>query len=128
MNQDDQATTTRHKEVSIGVNMGNSETVYWTKPPIGVIKINWDAALDLQTGLAGLGTIARDHEGRVLAMATSTYQHIRYHTTVETLAAWHAVVLGIHLGATYLLMEGMPWKWSKDSTKPINVGAGMGLF
>jgi hypothetical protein len=27
-------------------------------------------------------------------------------TTAETLAAWHAVVLGLHLGATYLLMEG----------------------
>ena len=47
MNLHDQATTTSHTDISTGVNMGNLETVYWTKPPAGVIKINWDAALDL---------------------------------------------------------------------------------
>jgi hypothetical protein len=106
MNQHDQATTNRNKDESIGANMGKLDTGHWTEPPIVVIKINWDATLDPHTGMAGLGIVARDHEERVLAMTSSTCQHISHSTTAETLAAWHAMVLGIQLGATYLEMEG----------------------
>jgi hypothetical protein len=53
-----------------------------------------------------LGTLARDHEGRVLAMTSSIRNQISNPTTAETLAAWQAVVLGIQLGATYLELEG----------------------
>ena len=78
----------------------------WTKPPIGVIKINWDAAMDSHTRTAGLGTVARDYKGRVVIMSSSIRQHISHPTTTETLAAWQAVVLGVQLGATYLELEG----------------------
>jgi hypothetical protein len=54
----------------------------------------------------GLGAIARDHEGRVLAMQGSIYKHIYNPTTAETLAAWKAVVLGVQLGVIYLEVEG----------------------
>ena len=61
--------------------------VRWMKPPVGVTKINWDAALEVRTGTVGLGAIARDHEGRVLAMQCSTERHIDTPTKAETLAA-----------------------------------------
>jgi hypothetical protein len=61
--------------------MGKSGTGHWTKPPVGVIKINWDAAMDLHSSMAGLGTVARDFEGRVLAMSSSTCQQISHPTT-----------------------------------------------
>jgi hypothetical protein len=73
---------------------------------MGVLKINWDAALDPRTGKMGTGILARDHEGRVLAMTSSTRNQISHPTTVETLTAWQAVVLGVQLGATYLELEG----------------------
>jgi ribonuclease HI len=104
MNQYDQSTTKRNKDDSIEANMGKSGTGCWTKPPIGVIKINWDAAMDSHIGTMGLGKVARDYEGRVVAMSSST--HINHSTMVETLVAWQAMVLGVQLGATYLELEG----------------------
>jgi hypothetical protein len=74
MNQYDQATTKRNKDELIGANMGKSSTRHWTrrwtKSPIGVIKINWDATMDPRTGTTGLGMVARDYEGRVVAMSS----------------------------------------------------------
>jgi hypothetical protein len=78
----------------------------WKKPPTGVLKINWDSALDPQTGKVGLGTLARDHQGRVLVMTSSIRNQISHPTTAKTLTAWQAVVLGIQLGATDLELEG----------------------
>jgi hypothetical protein len=52
--------------------MGESGMGRWTKPPTGVIKINWDAAMDIPTGMADLGTVAGDCEGRVVTMSSST--------------------------------------------------------
>ena len=106
MEQYDQATASWDKEV---LNMGNTCTriyVRWMKPPVGVVKINWDAAVDERIGSVGLGTIARDHEGRVLAMHCSTCKHIYNPTTAETLVSWKAVVLGVQLGVIYLEVEG----------------------
>jgi hypothetical protein len=87
MIQYDQATTKRSNEATTRGNLGKSGTGRWIKPPNRVIKINWDAAMDSNTGTAGLGTIARDHEGRVVAMSRSSRQHIGHPTTAETLVA-----------------------------------------
>jgi hypothetical protein len=76
------------------------------KPPAGIVKINWDAALDERTGNAGLGVIAMDHEGGTIAMQCSSFKHIYNPTTAETLAAWKAVVLRVQLGVIYMELEG----------------------
>jgi hypothetical protein len=104
MNQYEQAHLKRSTDDSIRTTKSGKGC--WTKPLSGVIKINWDAAMDTLTGKAGLGSIARDCEGRVVAMSSSIQQHITNPTTAETLAAWQAVVLGMQLGATYLELEG----------------------
>jgi ribonuclease HI len=106
MEQYDQATAKKDKE---DLNMGNTcnqTQVRWKKPSVGVVKLNWDAAVDERTGNVGLGVIARDYEGRVLAMHGSFCKHIYNPTTAETLAAWKAVDLGVHLGVIFLEMEG----------------------
>ena len=76
------------------------------KPTVGVIKINWDAAVDDRIGNVGLGAIARDFEGRVLAMHCSTCKHIYNPTTAETLATWKTMVLRVQLGVIFLEVEG----------------------
>ncbi|KAG6631884.1 hypothetical protein CIPAW_13G120800 [Carya illinoinensis] len=40
----------------------------WTPPPEGVVKINWDAALSKARDRVGIGLIARDHRGSVVAV------------------------------------------------------------
>ena len=106
MEQYDQAVEKRNKTGPLEVKTSIGTTVRWKKPPFGVLKINWDAALDPRTSKMGLGILARDHEGRVLAMTSSTRNQISHPTTVETLVAWQAVVLGVQLRATCMELEG----------------------
>jgi hypothetical protein len=40
----------------------------WQKPPGGTIKVNWDAAVDGRRRRIGMGAIARDSEGSIIAM------------------------------------------------------------
>ena len=40
----------------------------WNKPPFGVIKLNWDAAVDKEGQKMGVGIIARDHYGAILVV------------------------------------------------------------
>jgi hypothetical protein len=106
MEQYDQATASKDKEDLDMGNTCNRIQVRWKKPPVGVVKLNWDAAVDERTGNVGLGAIARDQEGRALAMHGSICKHIYNPTTAETLSAWKAVVLGVQLGVIYLEAEG----------------------
>jgi hypothetical protein len=36
-------------------------------PPRGSVKVNWDAAINRDGGKIGVGIVARDHGGRVIA-------------------------------------------------------------
>ncbi|XP_059440309.1 uncharacterized protein LOC132172759 [Corylus avellana] len=60
----------------------------WHTPPVGVVKINWDAAVDKDGEKMGIGIIARDHNGLILAAQVASRQYITDPTTAEALAAW----------------------------------------
>ncbi|KAG6647295.1 hypothetical protein CIPAW_07G069100 [Carya illinoinensis] len=47
--------------------MHTNHAATWTPPPEGVIKINWDAALREAHDRVGIGLVARDHEGGIVA-------------------------------------------------------------
>jgi hypothetical protein len=38
----------------------------WTHPPSGIVKINFDAAVDQEKGMVGIGVLARDSMGFLL--------------------------------------------------------------
>lgn len=38
----------------------------WCKPPSGYLKVNWDAACNVELGRLGFGAIIRDDNGAVL--------------------------------------------------------------
>ncbi|XP_062158594.1 uncharacterized protein LOC133866044 [Alnus glutinosa] len=48
------------------------EAQKWQPPPPGVIKVNWDAALNLSAGWVGLGVVARDYMGKCLGARSLT--------------------------------------------------------
>jgi hypothetical protein len=81
MEQYDQASTMGNKEDPKMGNTWDRIQVRWMKLLVGVVKINWNAAVNERTSTMGLGAIARDHEGRVLAMQCSTCNHIYNQTT-----------------------------------------------
>ncbi|XP_040987715.1 uncharacterized protein LOC121235436 [Juglans microcarpa x Juglans regia] len=38
----------------------------WTKPAVGSLKVNWDAAVQTRIGRIGIGVLIRDHQGLVI--------------------------------------------------------------
>jgi hypothetical protein len=48
------------------------ECLTWQPPPQGLIKVNWDAALNISAGWIGLGVVARDNLGWCLGARSVT--------------------------------------------------------
>jgi ribonuclease HI len=80
--------------------------VEWTKPPLGTIKLNWDASIDKVRNRMGVGVIARDHNGQAIAMFCSTKGGVQDPTMAEAVAVWEAVELAHRLGLRSLVLEG----------------------
>jgi hypothetical protein len=78
----------------------------WKKPPMGFVKLNWDASVDRKGKKMGIGLIVRDHAGGVVAMACETKDHIQDLAIVEAIAARRDVELSAELGIRRLLLEG----------------------
>jgi hypothetical protein len=116
-------------------------TVKWRKPSFdrtwcvrGWIKFNWDATIDLErlrmgigiiardhsgtvlaavsslmlgiTDPMGIGIIARDHSGTVLAAVSSLMLGITNPTTTEAVATWKMAEACVSLGYSKVILEG----------------------
>jgi ribonuclease HI len=78
----------------------------WCPPPLGFVKINWDAAVNKHEGYIGVGIIARDCMGQFLG-ARSFCQKIRADAKVaETIAALGAVTFSSEAGFFDVICEG----------------------
>jgi hypothetical protein len=82
------------------------EIAVWKKPPAGTTKINWDAAFNLSNKRMGIGVVARDSLGRVVAAKAKVFPYIADPATGEALGARLAVSLGCELGFTDVILEG----------------------
>lgn len=78
----------------------------WRQPPEGVIKLNWDAAIDRDTKRMGVGVIARDESSTVLVSMCTTVLSIMDPTLVEAVVAWKAVELCCEYGFQRVILEG----------------------
>lgn len=111
--------TEEHRPLQINQVVGR-----WIKPPEGTMKINWDAAVDSSNGKIGMGIIARDHVGRVIAMACGSSQYICNSGMAEAMAAREAIELCNSLGVQNFILEG-------DASDVVNAlnqeGSSMGL-
>jgi hypothetical protein len=85
-----------------------TDTSCWKPPPMGVLKSNWDAAVDGRGKRIGIGVIVRDHDGGAMAMLseTQTMDFIQDPATAEALAARRAAELSLSLGIRKLILEG----------------------
>jgi hypothetical protein len=61
--------------------------IKWSPPPLGVVKINWDAYVDKTKKLMGIGILAHDHRGKVLGAMCSVQRHISDPATAKALGA-----------------------------------------
>ncbi|KAK4390485.1 hypothetical protein Sango_2111800 [Sesamum angolense] len=78
----------------------------WSPPKSGTIKINFDASVAKELGGAGLGVIARDHEGNCVAWRTKTLLGATDPEHCKALAARLAVDLGVEQDWRNCLIEG----------------------
>ncbi|XP_062167009.1 uncharacterized protein LOC133873305 [Alnus glutinosa] len=86
-----------------GLEVGHS---FWSKPPQGWWKINWDASIDKEARRMGIRAVIRDGNGAVVAARMSFLPYNDDPSAVEALAAWHAVKLGREMGGTCIIIEG----------------------
>ncbi|KAL0449347.1 UNVERIFIED_CONTAM: hypothetical protein Slati_1491100 [Sesamum latifolium] len=78
----------------------------WTPPMAGMIKINFDGAV-LQNGCeVGIGGVARDSSGSVLAWFSCRFQRQVDSRIAEALAAREAIDLAINHRWSRVLIEG----------------------
>jgi hypothetical protein len=75
------------------------------KPPLGVLKINWDAALQQETKNMGVGVVIRDDSGAFVAAISKIVPYIVDPLTAETVAVWHAAQLVCEMGYQHVLLE-----------------------
>jgi hypothetical protein len=63
--------------------------VRWQKPPVGIMKINWDAALHKENKHMGVGVVIRDDKGDVVVALSKIVPYIMDPLTAETVVVWH---------------------------------------
>jgi hypothetical protein len=105
-----------------------SGRVRWEKPPLGVLKLNWDAALHTETQTMGVGVVIRDDRGDCVAALARVVPYIADLLTAETVAAWHAAQLICEKGYQKVLFEGDCLSIISDLKKEDPSGNGGGLL
>lgn len=100
----------------------------WKPPPLNMIKINWDGAINTKTGAVGLGVIARDEKGSYI-MACGTHKQMSTTSVmVEAMAALQAMMVGREMGAKNVIFEGDALQIVKAVNDPSMCESPFGLF
>jgi hypothetical protein len=81
-------------------------TMKWQHPPSGVIKVNWDAAVNKKEGCVGIGIIARDWEGKFMGAQCIFCSIAADPLVAEAMAATHAVTFSKEVGYFDVMFEG----------------------
>ena len=78
----------------------------WENPPLGWIKVNCDAVLDVKQGLMGMGFVLRDHGGMIRVARSITQQGFLGPASAEALAVFLAIQLCQSSGVQKIIVEG----------------------
>jgi hypothetical protein len=84
----------------------SSPITVWEKPCQGLVKINWDTALDLHQNRTGIGVIVRNHEGMLVVMFCAVKGNVSESTMADTFGSWKDVELSAQLGLRSFTLEG----------------------
>ncbi|XP_059440460.1 uncharacterized protein LOC132172918 [Corylus avellana] len=94
-----------NKAQCAAANNSDPAGVLWNPPPHSMIKMNWDAGLNLKEGRVGLGLIARDSNGTVLATRSLSLAIQTESTTAKALATVYAITFCKELGFDNIIYE-----------------------
>jgi hypothetical protein len=82
-------------------------TLSWSPPPAGVIKVNWDAYLNVTKGWIGLGITPRDSSCFCLRVGSVTKQVQVPPKMAEVMAALQAVQFSKEVGFMDVIFKAM---------------------
>lgn len=86
----------------------------WKNPPQGVLKVNWDVALNSITKRLGASIIVQDHEGWAIAAKSTTFPMMLEPMSAEAFPALNAMEFSRDLGLQQIILEG-------DTLQVVNV-------
>jgi ribonuclease HI len=75
-------------------------------PPSGLIKVNWDASINVTNECIGIRVVARDNNGNVLGSKSLTKKVVTAPKLVEAMIAYEAVVFCKEVGFYEIILEG----------------------
>jgi hypothetical protein len=78
----------------------------WQVPAGGWLKLNWDAALNMQSKKMGIGIVVRNEKGEFVAAMARVLPSLNDPTVAEALAAWHVVTVCVDKGFQKIMLEG----------------------
>ncbi|XP_042983247.1 uncharacterized protein LOC122312653 [Carya illinoinensis] len=84
----------------------HSQASVWSPPPIDVMKINWDAAVDGPNNRIGIGLVARDHVGNVMITKKLSISCFPEPLLAEAIGVFHAISLAKEMSFTSVIFEG----------------------
>lgn len=80
--------------------------ILWKPPPFNMVKINWDATLDKQNQVVGLGIVARDGAGRFLSDCSIKKWMMVLPIVAKVVAAFHTMLFAKEKGFMHVIFEG----------------------
>jgi hypothetical protein len=89
------------KELEPEHSIPQNTMLLWKAPPMGYIKLNWDASIDVGSQRMGLGVVAHIHMGEVLAMYCDSKPFVQDPSIIEALTVRQAVLMS----AKYCIFE-----------------------
>ncbi|KAF5477145.1 hypothetical protein F2P56_003817 [Juglans regia] len=78
----------------------------WVPPPENFIKINWDAAVSSIQNRTGIGLVARDHLGSIVASKKLSRSGVLEPLLAEALGGFYAVGMAKVMGLQAIWLEG----------------------
>ena len=79
---------------------------WWTPPPVGLYKVNFDAAWAKDHSEGGIGVVIRDHSGSFLAGLSKSGCRVSSAEAAELVAAYEAINFAVDAGFRNFLLEG----------------------
>lgn len=81
-------------------------SIVWCAPSDGVIKLNWDIAMNKRLRMVGVGIVARDSGGKVVASKCFIQRYMSDAAIAEAFGACQAASFGRWLGLSSVWLEG----------------------
>jgi len=79
----------------------------WKPPDVGFLKVNWDASVNVNAGVIGLGCVIRNEEGLVMGAKCCVCKVQADPLLVEAMAALLALEFCLDMGLAKIVSDGI---------------------